>query len=159
MAAFEESSEIIKVDEDLKRIIDPNNLVHEITTDLTTLQSDPDYLEKGGISLEQYYEKRTLWMKAYREWGADPLFTTIMGVYDYANAIQFLKVSDMITVCERTPQSEIIDITFRNTEIGNIYKRMKKRAKDIKILIEKNIPVNIIDNGRRERTTSETTDE
>lgn len=158
MDPISESKEILNVDDETKRIIDPNNLVHEITSDLTTLQSDPDYLEKGGITKEQYYERRTLWMKANREWGNDPLFHTVMGAYDYANAIQFLKVSDMLDICERTPQSEIVDIILRNPEIGNIFKRMKKRAKDIKILIEKNIPVNIIDNGRSRQTTTETTD-
>jgi len=157
MAAMEENDILNITDEEIKRIIDPNNTMAEIKKSDLVLQNDPDYFKKGGITLDQYTRRREIFLKVKNDFGDDPLFYNVFGTYDYANAIQFLKMSDALYVIEQTPYKEIKDIILRNEHIGTIYKRLKQRIKDLRKLKEKNIEFNIIDNGEFE-TTAQTVD-
>jgi hypothetical protein len=154
MESFE--NDILNItDEEIKNILDPLNTMKEIKKSDLVISNDGDYYKAGGITIDQYNQRREIFLKVLADFGDDPYFKNIFGAYDYSNSIQFLKMSDVIYIINQTSLKEIKDINLRNPNIGKIYKKLKQRIKDLKKLEEKNISFTIIDNGITETTATD----
>lgn len=131
-------SDTLELDQQTRRIIDPNNVMTTITKEDLKPFEDPDY-KKYRISKTEYITRYKEYMEAKAIYGQDPLFNQIFGWLAPENSIQFLSIDDMMEVAAETSEKELVEVAARNPTHARLLRKLKQRKKDLDKLKEKNL--------------------
>jgi hypothetical protein len=123
--------DIIELDEEAKKWIDPYNNLEKIRYKdiyFTEDMDDMDYM-KHKITYEQYKEKEIKYLQAEEAYELDPFFSNMFYIYAPENSIQFLDIKDKIKVILETSERDITKYIYRNPQTGIIYRKLKERLR------------------------------
>jgi len=128
--------EIIELDENQRKMVDPNKTLEEYTYGdiyFTEDVNDPDYM-KNKVSYEQYKQKEEVFNQAYDIYGEDSDFNNLFGFFAPELSIQFMDIKDIIRVVLETKEKLIVQYTKRNPRHGFIYRKIQEKLRMIEKL-------------------------